>query len=627
MQKPYWTYIMEKNWKYRLSDNAKHSNIFCYGRQGSGRTEKVAVPTAETAISELRSYVIYAEHIQQYIPIRQQALALDYVIFDLEATEITDAENAPLAEQISNYILAGIPTLVLIADASLQRLDFHLPFVHTLLDLIYKEGTEMYPETYSAVHRDNATLFIMDGLSGNTVLQSFYLKPTFLQFCIIMDSEICSPFWRTRTISSMLQSRPHFYSDILPVDCTFAEEKTNDLLMKHFFWYIETVICTGVNGVRPQDHRTFFTEYILNDPSAKAGGRFIVEERPSAETLQSSHSPRHIQHLKIDKDNIESSTYSQIADDAVKADSWICEFLGHVRLFHDGYAYQPLVFPSASLGENWIESNLRFHPEFHFLRKEENSDIIQYVFEQDGLEEDFKLIRISKEDVENYKIDYFLRVLEMAELDDLANWMETDEAIAQGYDPSEDIRERMIRYLQAMSETDDTLPDEEICEPDIMDALPDIPPVDPYWKKYQQDKPEGPVVAEAHSLPESGVLFLGGHINMVKRIRRLHPKWMYITDDEFRSSGIIHAKYVFYWTNHSSHKMMENVFCRLTPDAQILYVKATNMELLEAEMLNLYRASKNNSQTDTEYLSPRRESNIKKGADNFGNKKSEAGCL
>ena len=76
--------------------------------------------------------------------------------------------------------------------------------------------------------------------------------------------------------------------------------------------------------------------------------------------------------------------------------------------------------------------------------------------------------------------------------------------------------------------------------------------------------------------------------NLVKKIRQLHPEWLFITDDGFKPYSVINAKYVFYWTAHSSHTLMENIFKKLAPDAEIMYVTATNLELLEKQMRERY---------------------------------------
>ena len=96
---------------------------------------------------------------------------------------------------------------------------------------------------------------------------------------------------------------------------------------------------------------------------------------------------------------------------------------------------------------------------------------------------------------------------------------------------------------------------------------------------------------KAEELPQKGVLFLGGHQNMTKKLKQQYPKWTYITDDQINRHTCSNPKIVFYWTGHSSHKMMRYVYSRLPETTNIVYVTATNLPLLVAEMKNIYQST------------------------------------
>ena len=99
-------------------------------------------------------------------------------------------------------------------------------------------------------------------------------------------------------------------------------------------------------------------------------------------------------------------------------------------------------------------------------------------------------------------------------------------------------------------------------------------------------------VAEAiNILPRKGVLFLGGHPNMTKKLRQHFPKWTFVSDDQLKRCGNSNYALVFYWTGHSSHKMMRHVFSKLPENANIIYVTATNLPLLVKEMQSTYQRS------------------------------------
>lgn len=89
-------------------------------------------------------------------------------------------------------------------------------------------------------------------------------------------------------------------------------------------------------------------------------------------------------------------------------------------------------------------------------------------------------------------------------------------------------------------------------------------------------------------LPRKGVLFLGGHPNMTKKLKQQFPKWNYVSDDQLKRCGKISQTIVFYWTAHSSHKIMRYVYSKLPENVCIIYVSATNISLLIEEMQNTY---------------------------------------
>ena len=91
-----------------------------------------------------------------------------------------------------------------------------------------------------------------------------------------------------------------------------------------------------------------------------------------------------------------------------------------------------------------------------------------------------------------------------------------------------------------------------------------------------------------NTLPEKGVVFLGGHQNMIKKLRQQFPKWVYVTDDQLRRLGTCKSSIVFYWTAHSSHKMMRYVYNKLPENANVIFVSATNIPLLITQMQHTY---------------------------------------
>lgn len=96
-------------------------------------------------------------------------------------------------------------------------------------------------------------------------------------------------------------------------------------------------------------------------------------------------------------------------------------------------------------------------------------------------------------------------------------------------------------------------------------------------------------ICEISVLPERGVTFLGGHPNMTKKLKQQYPRWNYISDEQFSKRFATKNTIIFYWTKHSSHKLMQYVYSKLPDDANILYVTATNLALLIEEMECTYQ--------------------------------------
>lgn len=90
-------------------------------------------------------------------------------------------------------------------------------------------------------------------------------------------------------------------------------------------------------------------------------------------------------------------------------------------------------------------------------------------------------------------------------------------------------------------------------------------------------------------LPETGVVFVGGHPNMVKKIAYKHPKWTFIADNI--SAGLPpKAEVIFLWTNHLSHPLWYRINEFYHGRESFCYLTATNIDRLYEEMrFNLWK--------------------------------------
>lgn len=92
-------------------------------------------------------------------------------------------------------------------------------------------------------------------------------------------------------------------------------------------------------------------------------------------------------------------------------------------------------------------------------------------------------------------------------------------------------------------------------------------------------------------LPEKNVVFAGGHPNMTKKIMQDHPGWVFIgahdkAFPEFRSPEII-----FIWDQHMSHPVWHRIRRLAPPSVPQVYVKSTNLDMLEDEMRRAWAAA------------------------------------
>lgn len=97
------------------------------------------------------------------------------------------------------------------------------------------------------------------------------------------------------------------------------------------------------------------------------------------------------------------------------------------------------------------------------------------------------------------------------------------------------------------------------------------------------------------TLPENGVVFLGGHISVIQKVKELHPNWMFFNLKEYRASNFPQdAKVAFYHYEHTSHKVGEMFSARTGHNIPLVYLKATNIPQMEREMKRGYARIANN---------------------------------
>ena len=98
---------------------------------------------------------------------------------------------------------------------------------------------------------------------------------------------------------------------------------------------------------------------------------------------------------------------------------------------------------------------------------------------------------------------------------------------------------------------------------------------------------------DAHELPvlpETGILFLGGATNFVKKLSQRHPGWTFVDDDSSDAFDIGSVDAILCYTGHLSHKRYNKASDAARRDGiPFGYVPAiTNVDKLELEMRRTY---------------------------------------
>lgn len=86
-------------------------------------------------------------------------------------------------------------------------------------------------------------------------------------------------------------------------------------------------------------------------------------------------------------------------------------------------------------------------------------------------------------------------------------------------------------------------------------------------------------------LPESNVMFVGGHPNMVSKLRAEHGGWKFASSVS-EIPEPVQSDVVFYYCRHVSHKMLQKLQKWYT--GPILYCEGTNMDKLHDSMRRIY---------------------------------------
>lgn len=621
MQLTYWHYGVTKNWDYTYHDRMLDSNTFCYGKPRSQKTADIGHAYLARAIEMGRSIILYAPNQNsEYRDMVEVAQEDGYPILQIDANEpITDEQWSIINE------LPWQPAMICIQNEDFKTLAQYNNANRIISRLCSIDQAEF----------DDIVHVVIDGLCGNMLIQSAWLENKSVKFCMICTDAVASIRWRYDTADILCETfKKSEDQDLRVAVNTFAYdwEKDLDYALRRFFKPIETIICTGVNNVRPQDHKDFISHCFFAQKSTKGlGGRFCIEEHPQNEHMSKakplSGNNANVKPVEIE-DDIENSDYGQIANRLIVPNMWIIEVNGRVHVLNTRGAYSPVIFREANDAKKWIEMHLEKN-DIEVLGREDGTEVFIYSvqatfdnplktvdedmfspfsyfnfkhfvqnpkfsFEQlrDGdLQTEIMLFRIKPEDVSHIRMNYLINVLEIAEAEGAMPELCNDfYEQFQSFDVSQ---EDAYEFLRTWKPASMRKVEEE--EADAPFEVPEEYRWKPYVKAEAANADTDDLTFDpVKALPKSGVLFLGGHQNMVKKLRQIFPDWEYISDDLFKRGTLGNITTIFFWTAHSSHSMMEFINARKGEDLSYTFVTATNINRLISEMAEKFLANQMN---------------------------------
>lgn len=110
---------------------------------------------------------------------------------------------------------------------------------------------------------------------------------------------------------------------------------------------------------------------------------------------------------------------------------------------------------------------------------------------------------------------------------------------------------------------------------------------------YEQDSELLPEEEALPELPDTGIMFVGGHPNFLKKLRELYPNWIYLTHKNApeRMSQYSKLSACFICDEHMGHSLFCSVISSVkSSGVPYSYVKATNIDRVITEMRQDYAA-------------------------------------
>lgn len=538
-------------------------SVLCYGKPRSGKTATVGVPFLDHAVRSGESVVLCVSDPAAYAPILDRAAADGYQIITpsacpVFAAPLSDAASLRRWQDFSDPLLAQLedaPTVLTFPAAdpdTVSNLDC------LLLDLCAGDDPD------HRVFLRRTVNVLIDAPFYNFADFALLMQSPGVRVCLIADSDIADAAIRVMH-SDRIRSTPAgaaLWRFLQDAQCESWAMDGLGVLMR----CTQVVICTGISGISPQTHRDFVQAFVH---SRKLSGRYLVAEElptvlpPDLPIVTDPALASDFAGLPMDQ---RMDAQLRIIEQTITPGRWVAMQDGAVKTLYFHGLYVPVTFYKPDSAYAWLYAHLSANHLTNAVYAVENRSCAAVSAPMgDGVSTEIRIELVPSSALDTLRTAVLGEALELLEMDD---------ALSTQPEDASDGSSQLARLEDLLS--DDPLPEEPVntC-PEEYRYIPYVPPMD-----SAQPAPK--------SLPDAHVVFLGGHPNMVKKIRQIFPGWKYVFDDSTRHRTFDPDDIIFFWTAHASHKMMRYVFSRLPDTGNVRYVTATNIDLLIRQMEDLY---------------------------------------
>lgn len=648
MKRQYWTSEIQKNWNGELQTEMLDQNIVCYGKPNSGKAEKVIKPFLRRAIEKKNSILLvtsgektdYSDiftlakeagyKVSHYTAIYETEtkwrdvtnLGMDLLEEIMDGPVLVEAKMDPGKKYAYSTVQAALSALIGICEQELEEekdlrnlslavedCNWELLIKHSFLTnnwintcltfdnrrlcastLLRERMESAYWRQDHAELEPGAKVYsrqeIEQAMAGGllqtkTLLDSKLTMDDYYPFVPILDHKENREFKAQRSLGMTGEEmRKKVY------ETTLVE-------IFRFFQNVQTVICAGVDGISPEEHKAFLKACIVSEGTTPPSGKYLVTELTApSQPIPKARFPKTV--LTLPEKYSTQEYYKFI----VRPGRCVIESNGVVMFFarHNG-VLNPLIFDSSRDALAWLE--LYFTQQGWGWPEPVEMDMccIRYLLPTytDGKQDEITVSYIQKDDVQSYLDqmemvamaveEYLVNPDLMAEVPELALKKEAANVSLQKLVSFACRNYHTVRKVKKAE-----LPVDEETNREVESMIEAYK-----WRPYQKVVPAEPMPEPKTAmeiLPAKKILFLGGHANMVKKLRQFFPGWDFLTDDELGSWTGGECEVIFFWTAHCSHLIQQYVNARKSKDTPYIYVTATNIDRLISEMATKYKNRK-----------------------------------